>query len=90
MIARRFIGRVWNAGDLGAADDLVHPDYAVPGVGRGPEGVKRNVAAFREAFPDLEWTIEEMVAEGDVVAARMLCGAPTGATFEVSPRRTSA
>ena len=70
-VVLRFVAEVWNAGILDAADDLVHPDYAVPDVGRGPDAVKRNVAAFRRAFPDLTWTVEDVVAEGDRVALRL-------------------
>ncbi len=45
---RRFIEEVWNAGHLAVADGLVHPDYAIPNLGQGPDAVKRNVAAYRE------------------------------------------
>ncbi len=71
QLVRRFIADVWNTGDADAADDMVHPDYDVPGHGSGPEAVKRNVAAMRAAFPDLEWTVENLVAEGDWVAVRL-------------------
>ena len=70
-VARRFIARVWNAGELAAADALIHPDYEVPGAGRGPAAVKRNVQTFRMAFPDLVWTIAEILGEGDRVAMRL-------------------
>jgi steroid delta-isomerase-like uncharacterized protein len=36
----------------------------------GPEGVKAHIKALRAAFPDLSVTIEDMVAEGDMVAVR--------------------
>jgi steroid delta-isomerase-like uncharacterized protein len=36
----------------------------------GPEGVKAQVRALRAAFPDLTVTIEDLVAEGDLVAVR--------------------
>jgi len=72
VVVRRFIAEVWNAGNLDAADELVHPDYEVPGVGHGSDAVKRNVTAFRAAFPDLAWTIATMIAEGDWVAVRLI------------------
>lgn len=71
-VATRFVTEVWNAGNLTVADEVIHADYVVPGVGEGPEAVKRNVTAFREAFPDLTWVIEDAVAEGDRVAMRLL------------------
>jgi steroid delta-isomerase-like uncharacterized protein len=36
----------------------------------GPEGVKTQTRALRTAFPDLTVTIEDLVAEGDLVAVR--------------------
>lgn len=85
-IARRFIAEVWNAGNLDLADELVHPAYAVPGVGSGPEGVKQNVSAFRAAFPDLEWAIEDVIAEGDKVVLRlMLHGTQRGEFHGIPP-----
>jgi steroid delta-isomerase-like uncharacterized protein len=49
-----------------AADFIDHgqPDLA------GPEGVKTQVRKLRAAFPDLTVTIEDLVAEGDLVAVR--------------------
>lgn len=49
-----------------AADfvDHSHPDIA------GPEGVKLQVKALRAAFPDLAVTLEDIVAEGELVAVR--------------------
>jgi len=70
-IVQRFIAEVWNANNLAAADALVHPDYALEGISRGPDAVRSNVAAYRAAFPDLAWNIEQMVAEGDWVAVRL-------------------
>jgi steroid delta-isomerase-like uncharacterized protein len=68
----RFMTEVWETGRLDVADELIHPAYIVPGFGPGPEGVKRNVAAWRTGFPDLEWVLEDIVAEGDRVAARFM------------------
>jgi len=44
--------------------DHSQPDLA------GPEGVKTQVRMLRAAFPDLTLTIEDLVAEGDLVAVR--------------------
>ena len=53
------------AGEQGDEGDLIR------GIGRGPEAVRRNMAIYRAAFPDLEWVIEQLVAEGEWVAARL-------------------
>lgn len=71
-VARRFVTEVWNAGNLDLAGELIHPAYVVPGVGTGPEAVKANISAFRTGFPDLEWVIEDVIAEGDRVVLRLM------------------
>ena len=70
-VVRRFIAEVWNAGNLDAADDLVHPEYAITGIGTGPDAVRHNVSIYRTAFPDLEWVVEQLIAEDDWVAVRL-------------------
>ena len=61
----------WNAGNLDLVDELIHPDYVVPGVGAGPAAVKTNIITFHAGFPDLQWVIEDVIAEGDKVALRL-------------------
>lgn len=70
-----FYEEVWNAGNVGFADEVFADDYvrhdlratdAVP----GPEGQKQIAAAFRSAFPDLSFTVDLLFGEGDYVAAR--------------------
>jgi len=70
-VVRRFIAEVWNAGNLDAADELVHPEYAISGIGTGPDAVRHNVSIYRTAFPDLECVVEQLIAEGDWVAVRL-------------------
>ena len=70
---RRLNDEVWNKGNLAVVDELIAPDYVFHGPLteiKGPEGLKQYIAAMRTAFPDLHMTIEGMVAEGDMVAAR--------------------
>lgn len=56
-------------------DEIVSPDYmnhspAIPGLPPGPEGLKPIVAGFRHAFPDLQYTIDDLIADGDKVVTR--------------------
>ena len=69
---RRLYDEVWNQGNLTIADELFAGDYAspLPGAPPGPEGEKRHVAMLRATFPTLRITVDELVAEGDTVAAR--------------------
>ena len=59
------------------ADELVSPDavFHVPGQPEpmsGPQGYLTIIAMMRSGFPDIQWTLEQMVAEGDTVAARFI------------------
>ena len=69
---RRVMDEGFSEGNLNALDEVMSPDFieneAGPGEGRGLEGVKDIVRMLRTAFPDLHFTIEEVVAEGDTVA----------------------
>ncbi|HEV2948947.1 MAG TPA: ester cyclase [Gemmataceae bacterium] len=58
-----------NEGDLSVADQLVSPDFTGP-AGKGPEGFKAMVSPLRQGFPDLRFTIQDMVAEGSRVVVR--------------------
>jgi steroid delta-isomerase-like uncharacterized protein len=78
-IGRRVLVELWGQGKLELADELYAPDY-VDHVGRGPEpervsgpeGIKRAVIMFRTAFPDLTYSVEAELAEGDLVMARFV------------------
>ena len=71
---RRLFDDVLNAGKLGLLDTLIGAAYVdhnpSPGQLPGAAGVKGKVETLRAAFPDLRFALEELVAEGDLVAAR--------------------
>ena len=73
-VISKFVEEVLNQGRLERADELVALDFVeldpLPGQQPGREGLKQVIAAFRTAFPDIHWVIEEMVAEGDKVFSR--------------------
>jgi steroid delta-isomerase-like uncharacterized protein len=77
-IVRRVYEEIWSQGKLHLADELLAPDYvnrdpATPGGAvHGPEGFKQLVSTYRTAFPDLTFTVQEQVAEGDVVVTRWI------------------
>ena len=73
-LVRRQLEEVWNKGNLAAIDELYAPTYvdhdpANPGV-QGRDGVRQLVTMYRSAFPDLQFTVEDQIAEGDMVATR--------------------
>jgi predicted ester cyclase len=69
-IARRFI-QAFAAGDVTALEQIVGQDLLdhnpPPGARPGRQGLLDAVATFRAGFPDLQISIERMVAEGDTV-----------------------
>jgi predicted ester cyclase len=53
-------------------DEVMAPNYVYHNPDmevKGPEGFKQFITMFRNAFPDLHVAIDDMVAEGDKVAA---------------------
>lgn len=75
-IARRAVEEVYANRNPDAADEIYAPDFvdndpATPDEMRhGPDGVKQQAAMYGGAFPDLEMTVEDQVAEGDRVVTR--------------------
>jgi steroid delta-isomerase-like uncharacterized protein len=74
-LERRLIEEVWNRGNFAVVDELVASDYvghsSTPAdETRGREAYKQFYAGLRRAFPDLQVTIEDQVAEGDRVVTR--------------------
>ena len=90
-LIRRFYEEVWNKGNLDAADTIFADDYVRhdlrPGNPLpGPAGQKKIAADFRAAFPDLHMTIDVIVAEGDMIAARWTMeGTNTGQWGNIPP-----
>jgi steroid delta-isomerase-like uncharacterized protein len=77
-IVRRLFDDLWNKGYLSLADELFAPNYqhhdsSSPDFGRGPESEKKRAALYRNAFPDLRLTIEDLIAEGETVMTRWSC-----------------
>ena len=74
-LVRRFFDEVMNEGRLDVVEEIFAPEYvnrhAHPGQTPGPEGVRQLVTNVRRAFPDLEETVDDLVAEGDRVALRL-------------------
>lgn len=100
--SRRLLEETFNTGNLELIDQLVAPDAVdhdpaqPPHIRelRGPEVLKRTVKMYREAFPDVRMTVEDVFSEGDRVALRWRAEgthrgeleglAPTGVHAEVT------
>ncbi len=71
---RQFIEQVINRGEIDAVDQFFWEEMVeqvpFPGQGPGIEGLKDVLRGLKAAFPDMHWTIEEQIAEGDKVLSR--------------------
>jgi steroid delta-isomerase-like uncharacterized protein len=71
----RAVFDVFNGADPSELDDVVAADSADhdaynPYREEGREGLKKLIATYRQAFPDLHVSIEDQIAEGDKVVTR--------------------
>ena len=73
-LARRWAD-IFNQGNLDLVDEIYDPDYVdhdptMPEDVRGVEGAREFYSMYRSAFPDTQITIEDQLAEGDMVSTR--------------------
>lgn len=73
-IVRHFITEVLNQGKIESAGEFFWEDMVeqvpLPGQGPGLRGLQDVLRGMRAAFPDMHWTVEEQIAEGDKVMTR--------------------
>src|SRR4030095_6076827 len=90
LVMRRFAEFINTASEK-LASELIAPNavFHVPGRSepmRGPAGYLAIIGMMRGGFPDIQWTLGEMVGEGDKVAGRLtMRGTHQGAFFGVPP-----
>ncbi len=99
MLVRRAVEEVWNRGNYAIVEELVASDIIVhsstPGDEiHGPAGIKQFYATLHAAFPNIHFTIEDQIAEGDRVVTRWSARAthtgeyqgilPTGKQFRLT------
>ncbi len=90
VVRREFEEMFSQGGNLDAAEQIYAPDYIghepTSGDIQGVEGAKQFAAAYRQAFPDLQTTIEDQIAEGDKVVTRFRSrGTHQGETEDLGP-----
>ena len=74
-LVRRYLAEILSAGRLDLLDQLLAPDFvdSTPGAPRdvrGPELVRLAQQRAREIFPQVEYKVDDLIAEGDKVVAR--------------------
>jgi steroid delta-isomerase-like uncharacterized protein len=90
-VARRVAEEIFNGGSLDLADELYAPDYvlhdpSLPEDLHGPEGFKQYAAMNLGAFPDARVTVEDQIAEGDMIVTRWTAsGTHTGELMGIPP-----
>jgi predicted ester cyclase len=87
---RRFYEEVFNTKHRAAIDDFIAPNHvdhaAPPGTPGGLAGAKQTITMYLTAFPDLHFTVEDIIAEGDQVVVRLTArGTQQGAFMDIPP-----
>ncbi len=72
-LVHRWMDEVWNKGRTAVIDELMSSRCVVHGLGEdqhGPGGFRPFFTAYRDAFPDLNVHIDDVLSQGDEVAVR--------------------
>ena len=88
-IVRRY-QEIYNRNDLEALSEVVSEDLLtpqiMPGLPTGMEGAKAAHRLMLAGFPDFQTRIDDLLAEGDKVAARItMSGTNTGSFMGIPP-----
>ena len=88
-LVRRFVREVFEEGRVESVDELVAPDFVSTSFGITEDGPARLRAATEQIhgmLRDVSFRVEDLVAEGDKVAARLTArGTPTGPFLGIEP-----
>ena len=89
-MVRRFYEELWNKWDYGIIGEILTPDVGFHGsLGlqkNGHQGFIDYAQMVRAAFPDFTNSVEELIAEGDKVAACLTYrGTHRGEIFDIEP-----
>lgn len=87
---RRVLEEAFGQGKTEVVDEVLDPDFVCwdpnseTGEIRGADTIKGEIEYFRNAVPDLTYTVEDQIVEGDVVVSRYtLSGTHQGEFFGV-------
>jgi predicted ester cyclase len=90
--ARRMLEEAFGQGKLELVEEILDPDFVCydpnseSGAVRGAHTIKQEIEWFRNAIPDLTYTVDDQVAEGDKVVSRYTAtGTHQGEFFGVAP-----
>lgn len=88
-LAKRFYEGAVNEGDFDLIDELFAENFveheAFPGLSAGREGVRQFFSMMHSAFEGFRMDVEDMIAEGDRVVARiMITGTHSGEFMDIA------
>lgn len=71
-LVRKFMDECWNSGRVTSLEQLVTSqvkthDPVFPGLAAGVDGLRQHITNSRKGFPDLHFTIEDIIGEGKEV-----------------------
>jgi len=73
-LVRRFVEELWHAKNYRIVDELCVPEFVAhdlpAGIAANREGFKKVAAVMHNAFPDIRFTTEDVIAEKDKVVIR--------------------
>jgi steroid delta-isomerase-like uncharacterized protein len=90
-IVEQWVESGWNNGDLALVDEFYAPDYTIydptaPDFPGGREAFKGYVTTLRTGLPDIHFTIEDVIEQGDKVVWRFVaCGTHQGNLMGIPP-----
>jgi steroid delta-isomerase-like uncharacterized protein len=76
---------ILNTGKLDLLKEIIAEDYTGARGEKGPGGVAETVGSIRIAFPDIKWTVEDLMADGDKVIVRWSWKGTNKASFRGLP-----
>jgi steroid delta-isomerase-like uncharacterized protein len=95
QLVNRFVEELWNERRLDVADEIFAKDCVThqlqsgmpaDAVPRGPQAIKEHVKGWIASFPDLRFSIEQTLSEGDRVVTHLLMeGTHQGAWLGIPP-----
>jgi predicted ester cyclase len=91
-LVRRLLEEGFSKGNTDVVDEVLDPNFVCydpnseAGEVRGAQTIKAEIEWFRNALPDLTYTVEDQITEGDKVATRYkVSGTHQGEFFGVPP-----
>jgi steroid delta-isomerase-like uncharacterized protein len=96
QLVKNFFEEVWNKGNLDYIDEIYTPDFtlhalwqntsaggAIEATGREP--AKKVIGGWLAGFPDMTVTVDDQIAEGDLVGSRHTSTGTHAAVFQGIP-----